>query len=851
MPVVTPWDQQIQEHNSNTIPPSSMPQRNDQRREASYFGRDQFETLMDQQNDKAEDDKPSAIEDMYSTRIVDELSQFGYDLFGIPDNSMRQALDHIAREQVRSGVLPPAGAMQDSFLLQMGDEVEIVLSGQRNERNIYKIDNQGFLLLPDFPPIPAAGRTIGQVRISLQAAAQNMYNTQSYISLAAVSHINVLVVGHVEKPGRKNMTVFHSVLDALMQSGGITKTGSLRQIKLVRDGRSTIIDLYGLLMHGGTGIDYNLRDGDRIIIPPLGPTVAIASEVKRPGIYEILPQLKGMRHRPEQSAQKISLNDMLDFAGGVLSPGANRFLKLGIAQNGYEQVSEASDPFLPSFGDGDILMISKGLDKRAGTVQLSGHTRKPGIYSLKQNTSLTKLLDSAAVLGKDIYPLMGVIERWDNQRLTTALIDFPLQLVISRNFDRTLMDGDVVHLFSNQQIADLDDKNERARQSGSETLMHKVAMNEHDLDRSMNENDQGSAPADHDIIDETMRSFLIERSAFVRGAVREQGAYPVAKGVSLDGLLAVAGGLSLEANTSNIEVTSAHLGKNHQNHGRASTQRQTINMHEHDAKTIAIAAGDSVRVNQKFKKISDQSVLIVGEVRHPGKYDLMPGDKLSDLLARAGGLNQSAYPEGAIFSRESARRAEQAKFKAMALDLQRRLALQRESEKETPEYDQIVMVEDLIIRLNEAEALGRITVEAHPGILANEPELDVLLERGDRIYIPKRPMSVRVSGEVLSPATLQFRSGKKPSHYIQEAGGLTYHADSDRSFVIYPDGSAQPISLSHWSYNPMMIIPGSTIVIPRDPKPFDFIESAKDVTQILSNLAMTAIFIDDIRDSNN
>lgn len=107
---------------------------------------------------------------------------------------------------------------------------------------------------------------------------------------------------------------------------------------------------------------------------------------------------------------------------------------------------------------------------------------------------------------------------------------------------------------------------------------------------------------------------------------------------------------------------------------------------------------------------------------------------------------------------------------------------------------------------------------------------------------------MRVNGEVLSPANLQFRKNKSPRDYIMEAGGFTYNADKDRAFVLYPDGSAQPLLVNTWNHKATFIPPGSTIVVPRDPKPFDFMQSAKDISQILSNLAVTGIFLDDIRD---
>ena len=154
----------------------------------------------------------------------------------------------------------------------------------------------------------------------------------------------------------------------------------------------------------------------------------------------------------------------------------------------------------------------------------------------------------------------------------------------------------------------------------------------------------------------------------------------------------------------------------------------------------------------------------------------------------------------------------------------------------------------LAAELEDAEGIGRITVEADPATLSAKPELDLLLESGDRLFIPKRNLTVRVNGEVLSPAALQFREGKSARTYIDEAGGFTYHADKDRTFVLFPDGSAKPLSVSSWRHSPTFIPPGSTVVVPRDPQPFDFVSSFKDVSQILSNLAVTAIFIDDVSD---
>lgn len=757
--------------------------------------------------------KPSALENMYSGRIINELEQFGYDLFGVPSEQTQQQLNQLSENT------KPMGAVQDEFVLSGGDELEIMFTGQRNDRDIYTVNDQGLLLIQDFPPIPAAGRSIGSVRLSVQAAADNLHNTDAHVSLASVRQINVLVVGHVKRPGKQTLTVFNTVLDALMQAGGVEKTGSLRQIKLVRDGRSNIVDIYGLLMHGSTAMDLNLRDGDRLIIPAIGPTVAVAGEAKRPGIYEILPAMRGMRHQPEGRSEKLTLNEMLELGGGVLAPGKNRHLKLEVTPSGEETVNEIHDGFKPVFGDGSILMIAKGSEKRAGMVELLGHTRRPGLHALTQNTTLAELLSSTDILGENIYPLIGTIQRWDEDQLTHKIISYPLRLVLKGEYDQRLHDGDVVQLYSTDQIANLQNHN-------AETEIAEGSYNETDIED------------DTTIADEIIRAFLIERGVYVRGAVRKPGLYPVGEGITLDSLLAAAGGLSLEANSANIEITS--------DYGGTGTRRTSVNLNETNPADILINPGDAVRINQKFKKLESKSVLIIGEVRTPGRYDLMPGDKISDLLERAGGFTQQAYPEGAILSRENERRAEEARFQAQARDIKRSIATALEIDDDKVNAGKIAEARALAEELENAQGIGRITVEADLAKLTAQPELDALLEPGDRIYIPKRSLNVRVSGEVLSPAALQFRQKKDPLDYIHEAGGFTFHADKERTFVLYPDGSAQPLQVSAWNHKASFIPPGSTIVVPRDPEPFDFIESAKDISQILSNLAITTIFIDDV-----
>jgi protein involved in polysaccharide export with SLBB domain len=756
------------------------------------------------------------IEEMYGARAEESLALFGYDLF--------------AKGEKTSGEKPsgkiPSGAVSDSYVLSQGDRIEIVIKGQENARKTYEINSRGQLITDHFTTMAASGRSLGDITASLREEAARLHNVDLNVALAAPRQIDVLVIGDVLNPGRKTLTGFHTVLDALGEAEGIKKTGSLRRIKLVRGGKSEFIDLYAVMMQAGGAADKRLQDGDRIIVPPLGPTVAVSGAVKRPAIYEI------------RKGDSLSALEMLGLAGGVLAPGNNRFMRLSLGPDGREIVEDVSEPGQKIFGDGGLLIVAQATAKRAQNIELSGHTREPGQHDSRKAKTLSDLIKSEQVFGDSLYPLLGVIKRRDAETLTKTLIEFSPSLALQRKNNMPLSEGDVVHLFSMEQIRTLGQN-----VAASEPLLQQASFT-------------AQEKMDAKIEDKLIASFLEERSAFVRGAVRQPGAYPVAHGTTLESLIAAAGGLTVEANADDIELTSrlitAGIPANESADAAAAPKRSVMALAHAGRLGVSVAPGDTVRVNQKFNRVEDQSVTIIGEVKNPGKFDLVPGDTMLSLITRAGGLSTIAYPDGVIFSRAAERKQEEARYKAQARDLEMKLAeiMRTEEKDKKPDMAQVSAAQGVIAQLKEARAVGRITVEADPSILATDPEQNILLEAGDKIYIPRRPLTVRVGGEVLSPATLQFRKGKSAETYIEEAGGTTYFADKDRAFVVYPDGSAKPLAVSAWRQSVTMIPPGSTIIVPRDPKPFSFLESAETVSTILANIALTGFYIDDLGDDD-
>lgn len=510
--------------------------------------------------------------------------------------------------------------------------------------------------------------------------------------------------------------------------------------------------------------------------------------------------------------------DLLTFAlersvlllGGVPRPGF--YPRAGTASaNGLARTAGDESGTLEWTGpatDGDGAGRGAILESTLPQYELVGHVRRPGTRPLTGKTTLRGALGDGDSMKRDVYPLLGVIERFDRKSLTRSLIPFSPQEIGSGRANRVLADGDRVHLFAAAALRALSGP---VPAGGTATP-------------------RTSPVGETEPIDPAIAALIAERTVQIRGAVRQPGGYPVADRTPLASLVAAAGGLSSDADPAAVELTGVTGARTAIDLGRAKDAAQTA------------GPGDAVRVNPRAQVLEARAVTIQGAVRRPGSYDVGRGETLSSLIARAGGLTEDAYPAGAVFTRESERRREKEYFAQQARELERALTL--EIEKGDPvKAENVALARQLAAQLRGVEPLGRIVVEADPAVLRARPELDPLLESDDRIHIPKRPLSVAVAGEVMHPTAAQFVSGKSAEEYVGEAGGPTRSADSGRSFLILPDGRAQPLTLSSWNHRVGVIPPGAILVVPRDPKPFDALDFTKSLGGILGQLAITAASI--------
>ncbi len=329
----------------------------------------------------------------------------------------------------------------------------------------------------------------------------------------------------------------------------------------------------------------------------------------------------------------------------------------------------------------------------------------------------------------------------------------------------------------------------------------------------------------------------------VAGEVNRPGDFLMMPGTTLDRVVEAAGGVTPKVDLHAFEITSAKIDNVS---GVSQTVRRSYSLAASEFARLALQPFDRIRFNAVYSDRDSGEVSLFGQIRYPGAYEILRGEHLSSLLARAGGFTQAAYPAGAIFLRRSVAEQERGVLQREADTLERQLAVLVGSHatREKISDSEINYVNQLVQRLRQTGIQGgRIAVQIDPREVASHPELDVVLEPGDQLFIPRRPSSVIVAGEVMSAGGIQYRAGQSVADYVAMAGGTTQIADDDHIFVIQPDGSAVQVSRGWFTSNVVTLAPGSVIVVPRTLNYFTWDALLTSVTQVTSQLAITAASI--------
>jgi protein involved in polysaccharide export with SLBB domain len=325
----------------------------------------------------------------------------------------------------------------------------------------------------------------------------------------------------------------------------------------------------------------------------------------------------------------------------------------------------------------------------------------------------------------------------------------------------------------------------------------------------------------------------------ISGAVRFPGRYPLTEPTMLADAFRAAGGLLENALVSEGEIVRMTQDE----YGITDSEILSFNTQEVLAgnASISLQERDQVLVKSMPDFNRTYRITLGGEVLYPGTYSFRQGDTLKDVVERAGGLTNRAFPEGAVFTRERLRNLERQRLaeaeRRLRADLAK-MALEGErigqADREPEELERIAD------QLGEAQAVGRLVIDLKAS-LAGVPSQQIILNDGDRLFVPPVSQAVSVFGEVQFPSSHLYQPGMTIDNYLERSGGPTRVADVRKVYIIHADGSVTLPRNSRWftGFN-TALRPGDTIVMPINIDRINQMELLTNVTQVLSQLAFSA-----------
>lgn len=480
------------------------------------------------------------------------------------------------------------------------------------------VDRDGNVTLPRLRPVSAAGRRFGDFRTEISAAiAQGYLQTQAYVTIGQVRQISVNVVGEVANPGVYALSGLSTVLDALNVAGGIRKSGSLRRIVVLRGNESATIDLYKFLSPEDGTPRVSLRQGDRIVVAPLGATIAVSGNVRRPGIYELSDNARG-----------ISVRAALAFANGYEIRGAYRLSIVRTRANGEQEYEDATDHPAATLRDGEILVVNSSANYTAGNVTLSGNVRLPGIYALNRVRTLHGLLPDEHAFLQDTYMPFAFIVRQDKKTLTSVVIPFSVFGLLQGKFDVDLQSQDEVHILTPgamRRLIALESQPDQQTGGPSEHLAQQAAAHCRTLVQGSRQFQVCEPAADRGPSAGLQQEALAPQSWLSEGGdnVAQQPSNAVSS-LAVDAIGEAHRGASMGAagkgdQTAEIGAESAGGDDNDDPGGLTGAETATIGF-----------------------MVKDYHVSLEGAVRQSGEYLAAPGATLDEVVRAADGLEPNA-----------------------------------------------------------------------------------------------------------------------------------------------------------------------------------------------------------------
>lgn len=648
----------------------------------------------------------------------------------------------------------------EDYRLGPGDEVIIDIWGNNQATIRQTISPDGTINIPDIGLVSLNGMTIKQADSYMKRKLGQIYSvdgedakSEIKLTLGNIRTIQVNLMGEVAVPGTYYLSSLSNLYHALYRAGGVSDLGSLRDIQLVRKGKKVAsVDVYDFIMNGKTPDNINLEEGDIIVVPAYARLVEVAGNVKRPMTYEL------------RDGETVA--SLLDYAGGFSGNAYKENVRV-VRQNGKEyQVYTVDAPDYASFvlEDGDELTVGQILDRYANRIEVKGAVYRPGIYQLGNGVStVSQLIAKADGLKGDAFTNRALIHR-EREDLTLEVISVDVKGILNGTAaDIELQKNDVLYIPSIHDLSDIGD-------------------------------------------------------ITVEGEVARPGAFVFADNTTLEDAIMMAGGLLESASTVKIDVTRRIKD--------ASSTSQSENIAEvftfsfKDGYVLDGEPGfvlqpyDYIYVRRSPSYTEQVSVEVRGEVVFPGTYNISRRtERLSDVIAKAGGINQWAYVKGARLSRK--------------MDEEEKARLQStlevmDSAKDSIDVSTLATAERYYVGIDMEAALAK------PG-----SDVDLVLREGDVLIVPQYNNTVKISGNVLYPNTVTYRPDMTVNDFVTMAGGYGFRSKKNKAYIIYMNGTVSRAR----RYSKGVVEPGCEIVVPKKRERKGALQEVLGVATTASSLA--------------
>ena len=644
-------------------------------------------------------------------------------------------------------------ATPQNYRLGPGDAVIIDIYGASQKTIQSTVSPDGEVTIEGYGPVNVSGLTVAQANARLRNTLGSRYRSSRVkLTVGQTKTIMVNVMGEVKAPGTYTLSAFATVFHALYMAGGTNDLGTLRNIKVYRNNRLvTVVDIYDYILNGKLTGNVRLADNDVIVVGPYDCLVTIAGKVKRPMIYEM--------------KKNESVNSLLKYSGGFAGDAYKKSVRVNRKTGREYAVYNVEEFDFSSFrvDDGDSISVDSILPRYANTVEVKGAVFRPGMYNLgEQVNSVRTLVEHAEGMTEDAFTNRAVMHRMKKDRtLEVIAVDIA-----------GIMDG---------KVADI----------------------------PLKENDVLFIP--------TRQEKIVERTLTIRGEVQYPGVYQYADNETLEDFVLQAGGLTDKASTVNVMVSRRVMDAKALRPDSIIAKTYTLSLKDgfviDGTPGFKLMPFDEVMIRQSPAYVEQQNVSITGEVMFAGLYTLDHRNaRLSELFKKAGGATDQAYLKGARIIRKANEQEKQrmeAVLKMQREEMQKNLLqfaassnnssalTQSSKDVERTNIEKFNVPSEYSVGIDLPEAL------ANPG-----SDADIILREGDRLVIPQYNGTVKINGAVMFANTVAYEKGKKPSYYIDQAGGFAADALKSKAYIIYMNGKVA--KLSHGA----KVQPGSEIIIP-------------------------------------